>query len=346
MIDWSKGYTATYYMRVVDPITWRDPDPLAEPNRAEIISGSITRNTDALRESASLETSAVQDQIEQWIRIWRDVEQDGDHSHDAIFTGLATTPRNEFEGLFRSDALECYSVLKPADDVHLLRGYYVNEGTNGAEVIKDLLSVTPAPSTIAYSDSEEIPYLEGTLVAEDGETHLTMIEKILTIINWRLVIDGYGNITICPKASEPSAIFDPYEMDILEPQIKMEADWFDVPNVFCAINDDITAIARDDDENSLLSTINRGREVWMTETSPSLADNETIEEYANRRLKEEQILEKKASYNRRYVPEIAPTDLVLLHYPEQNLNGLFMITSQSIDLNHDGKTNEEAVVYG
>lgn len=337
-MDWSKGYTATYYATIVDPVTWRDTE------RFDITSGSITRNMDFLRESCSLEASSGQETIEKWVRVWRDVEQNGDYSHDAIFTGLATTPRNEIEGLFRSDALECYSVLKPADDVNLLRGYYVSAGVNGAETIRSLLDVTPAPVSIA--DTETPPTISSTLVAEDGETHLTMIEKILTIIDWRLRISGNGEILICPPAVDSSEMFEPNELDILEPTIKIEADWFGIPNVFCAINDDITAIARDDDPDSKLSTISRGREVWVTETSPSLSDNETIDQYASRRLKEEQIIEKKARYNRRYIPDIVPGDLVLLHYPEQDLDGLYLITSQSIELSHDATTSEEAVVYG
>lgn len=337
-MDWSKGYTSTYYASVVDPITWRDTD------RIDIINGSINRSvSDALMQSCSLQVKSGQETIEKWVRVWRDVEQNGEYSHDAVFTGLATTPRNEIEGLLRSDALECYSVLKPADDVHLLRGYYVSAGLNGAEVIRSLLDVTPAPVSIDRTNIP--PTITSTLVAEDGETHLSMIEKILTIIDWRLRINGNGEILICPQAEDTSGAFDPNEVDVLEPSIKMEADWFSIPNVFCAINDDVTAIARDDDPNSKLSTISRGREVWMTETSPSLADNETIEQYARRRLKSEQIIEKKASYNRRYVPDLLPGDLLLLHYPEQGLDGIYMITSQSIELSHSGTTNEEAVVY-
>ena len=43
-MDWSKGYSASYYAARVDPVTWRDVE------RFEITGGSIKRGVDALRE--------------------------------------------------------------------------------------------------------------------------------------------------------------------------------------------------------------------------------------------------------------------------------------------------------
>ena len=330
-MDWSKGYTAEYYLSIIDPATWRDIE------RVDITGGSIKRDLESLRQSATVNCKDKPQGIENWVRVWLDTRQNGATEHVALFTGLATTPKDSLNGIIRNNSLECYSVLKPAFDIDLLRGWYAPAGASGADVIKDLLSVTPAPVYAA----ENAPTLKSNIIADDSETRLTMIDKVLTAIDWRLRIDGDGSISIEPKPTEASATFDPLEFDVIEQEINITSDLFNCPNVFLAIDEDLTAIARDDSPDSPLSTVNRGREVWARDTSCELADNETIEQYADRRLKEEQKVEKTASYNRRFIPNVTAGDLVRLHYPEQGLEGLFSVTSQNIDLTFSARTNEE-----
>ena len=83
----------------------------------------------------------------------------------------------------------------------------------------------------------------------------------------------------------------------------------------------------------------------MVESSVNLYSNETIDQYAARRLREEQMIEKTVEYTRRYVPDIIPGDLIGLHYPAQGLDGTFMVCSQSIDLSHEAPTSEEVISY-
>lgn len=339
-MDWNKGYSASYYMTYVDPKTW------ADVSRIEISDGSINRTSDGLRESASITCKQDFTNIETWVRVYMNTDQNGDRSHTALFTGLATSPSLEFNGNIKSNNYECYSVLKPVDDITLLRGWYVAAGASGAEVIRDLLKDTPAPASIPEKyDSEKSQYIKNYIIAEDGESALSMIDKILSAIDWRLRLSGDGSISIEPTAQESSFHFDPLDFDIIEPSVKVTSDWFSVPNVFCAISDGLYAIARDEDPDSVLSIQNRGREVWATETSCDLSDGESIEAYADRRLKEEQQIMMTASYSRRYVPDIIPGDVVTLSYPKQSMDGLFYIDSQSIDLGYSARTNEEVMTY-
>lgn len=329
-MNWNTGYTASYYMTRVDPVTWRDTE------RIEITGGSIKREADGLRESASVDCVNYSQDIDQWVRIWLDTKQGNDSEHVPLFTGIATSPDDEYDGNLQNNTVDCYSVLKAVDDVGLLRGWYAPSGIDGAELVRQLLSATPAP--VIYDGGA--PRLENYIVAENGETHLTMIEKILLAIDWRLRISGDGSISIEPFSDEPVANFDPLENDIIETKIKVSSDTFNCPNVFVAIQDDLMAIARDDSDDSPLSTVNRGREVWMQEDGCELSEDQTIAEYALRRLKREQRVVKSASYDRRFLPNIVPTDVVRVNYPRQNLSGLFRIGSQSIDLSYAAQTSE------
>ena len=328
-IDWSKGFSASYYMTIVDPASWRDLE------RVEITGGTISRTGSGLRQSADVECTDFDPEREQWVRVYLDVAQAGDVAHVALFTGLSSVPERAINGNRTRYPLTCYSVLKPAEDVLLQRGWFAPSGVNGAELVADLLSVTPAPVTVEVN----APSLAQSIIAENGENRLTMTNKILAAINWRLRIEGDGSITICPQASELSGTFG-LDNDVIEPKLTRRADWFSCPNVFRAISGSMTAVVRDDSEDSFLSTVSRGREIWMEEKC-DLNSGESLEQYAQRRLQEEQAVAYSVQYARRFDPKILVGDLVRLHYPAQNLMNTYVVTRQSIDLSYGARTSEE-----
>lgn len=329
-MDWSKGYSASYHITRIDPATWRDIETI------RITGGSVSRSQDGLMQSADIDCVNYNPGREIWIRVWLDADQSGAHAHEAIFTGIATSPGREFNGRMSASSLECYSVLKPCDDIALPRGWYAPSGMPGALIVRQLLRATPAPCEA----EENSPELASEIVAEDGETNLTMISKILAAINWRMRISGDGRIRVIPKSSDPVAVFEPIGADVIETKISVTEDWYSCPNVLMAISEDLTAVARDDSERSPLSTVNRGREVWSVEADADLGANETIAEYAARRLGELQTAEISADYDRRFVPDVMPGDVVRLNYPDQGLSGDFAVDSQSIDLGYAARTSE------
>jgi hypothetical protein len=336
MMNWQNGYTVSYYMTRIDQNTWRDVE------RIEITGGSLKREPSGLRQSASIDCvrydPPTEDTVEEWVRIYMDVKQAGKSDHIAMFTGLATSPEDDYEGSYRENTLAVYSVLKPADDVKLLRGWYAPANVSCTPILRKLFSDVVAPVEIP----DDLPALKTYIVAEDNESKLTMIDKILNLINWRMRIMGDGTITFVDNSdSAPLVTFDPINYPVIETKIKVKKDMFDCPNVFLAIIDDLTAIARDQNDSSKLSIQNRGREVWMEESSGALSQNETPAQYAMRRLKEEQRVARTASYDRRYIPDLLPSDVVTLRYPEQKLNGEFVIASQSIELTHAARTSEQ-----
>lgn len=329
-MNWKNGFSASYYAYIIDPKSWR------ETTRLDITGGSISRSLDGLRDTADIECTFYDPGPERYIRIYLDAMQNGAACHEPLFTGLATSPARNIEGLYETNTVECYSVLKAAEDILLQRGYYVPAGCNSVTVIKELLSCTPAPIIV----SGTAPSLQRSIIAEDGETRRSMADKVLAAINWRIRIAGDGTIEICEKPTTVSAHFDPIEQDVIEPSITVNYDLFNCPNVFRAIQDDLSAVARDDSPDSPLSTVNRGREVWKEDTSCELSSGESISEYAARRLKELQRVQMKAEYDRRFNPDVLVGDLINLHYPAQFLEGVFRVTSQTIELSHNAKTSE------
>lgn len=334
-MEFAKGYTSSYYGCFIDTTAWADVE------RFEIKGGSITREREELRESASFDCLSYPKNTERYIRLYLDATQAGETVHLPLFTGLATSPQDNVKGAWTENNVQCYSVLKPAQDVLLPRGWYAPVEIEGGVLIKQLFADLPAPVIVA----ENSPSLQEAIIAEDGESRLSMADKILDAINWRLRLTGDGTIVVLPKSAEPVVRFSANDNDVVEPEIDISRDWYSAPNVFRAVNNDLSAVAKDDSATSYLSIENRGREIWKEETNCALSAGESIADYALRRLKEEQKIQTSVSYNRRFLPDVLPSDLLTLHYPEIGLQGTYQITSQTIDLTYGGRTQEEVVDY-
>ena len=206
MIDWSKGYSASYYAERVDPATWRDVEVI------RITGGTVKRELTGKRQSADISCVNYHIDVEQWIRVYMDVRQEGASAHVPLFTGLATSPDDDINGTLTTNSLSCFSVLKPAEDVILPRGWYAPAGMSGGELIRQLLRVSPAPVQVA----PDAPALSDTIIAEEGETNLSMVDRILDAVNWTIRIDGDGTINIMPGSADPVIRFDPIENDMIE----------------------------------------------------------------------------------------------------------------------------------
>jgi len=332
---WKDGFTASYYAAILEPRSWR------ETGRLEITGGSIERSGADLRESADIDATELPGSGEAWVRIWLDADQDG-VTHVPLFTGLTSAPSRDIDGRRETYKIECYSVLKPIDDILTERGYYIPADVTAPQAAARLLRTGIAP--VEVTPVADPPRLTEAVIAEDGETNLTLAEKVLEAVNWRLRIDGYGTIYVEPSSNETKAMFDAVDNDIIEMKVTDEYDWYSCPNVLRAISGDLTAIARDDDPSSDLSTVSRGREIWAEESSVSLGTNESLAAYARRRLRELQSPARSVSYSRRFNPDVNVGDVVRLNHPEIGIDGEFRIQSQSLELTYGCRTSEEAVL--
>lgn len=337
-INYSKGYSAKYYMTFVDIGTWSDMQKVG------ITGGTINRGTDELMESADIDCVNYSETDEKLVRVWLDISQNGVVGHTPLFTGWASSPERNIKGNLVTNTVQCYSVLKPAQDVLLPPGWYAPLSVDSETLIRRLLKPTKAP--IIFSDKAVPPPLREALIAEENENYLSMAELIIYAIGWRLQILGDGRLYISPIESDNpdiSASFDYRHNDILEQSITETNDWYSCPNVFRAIVDDSYSVARDEDPNSKFSIKARGREIWAQESNCDLSENESPAEYAARRLKELQRVNTVLSYDRRYVPGVYPLDYVGINYPAQSISGIFQITSQTINLGYNASTSEEVI---
>lgn len=334
-MDWNRGFSALYELRQVDPISFMDVGSFL------LIGGSISRSDSGLMESADL---VLPEQTgECFLRIYLKARQGEDGERVPLFTGLASVPQRTLNGNKVQFKTACYSVLKPVDDVLVPRGFFVATGVKGAEAAADLLRTGPAPVT--YDDTS--PALTEAIVAEDKDSYLSMAQKVLDAIGWRIRIDGSGTVALVPKAEEVSAQFDDQENDSIEVNITDTSDWYSAPNCLRVTNGKDCVEVRDDDPESQLSTVSRQAmrggtgEIWSQESVSSLGETDTLQSYAERRLKELQGPARKISYNRRFRPDVTVGDKVRLHLPGHGIDDVFTITSQKIQLGYGARVSEE-----
>lgn len=332
-MDYSKGYSARYILALINPKTW------TEYEEYEFTSATISKqNSSDLIESATIEMTEEIGTGENYIRLYLEAIQNGISERIALFTGLATTPERKIKGTIETYSIDAYSILKNTSDVILPIGYYAPVGS-GAELVKELLSDSPAPISIEGTS----PVISESIVASNGDTKLDMISEILTAINWHIRISGDGGIKIQPYKTDEKVKIGANN-DLIETSVTESEDWYSCPNVLIAITEsDGNATVKDEDPESKFSIVSRGREIWECETGVTLSDNENIAEYAQRRLKELQEPSKTLSYTRRFAPEATVNDVVEINYPGQKLMGKYRVTSQTLKLGYACKTSEEVV---
>ena len=336
-MDWNKGFSTQYDLMKVDPVSFLDMGYL------RFTAGNIDNTDTGLMQSADL--TMTEDPGECWIRVYLKARQESTGERVALFTGLTSVPEHSMDGVRPTYQVECYSVLKPIDDILVPRGYYAPAGADAVALVADLFSVGPAP-VVAGADG---PSLVESIVAEDDMSRLDVAWLILDAIGWRLRIDGDGTINICPPASVESAIFDTRENDVVELALTDEQDWFSVPNCSRVISGQNYVEWKDEDPDSRASTVsrraNRGGtgEIWVSDSAASIGSNENLAEYAIRILKSQQAPARTISYSRRFRPDVLVTDLVDLRLPKHGITGTFRVTSQKIELGYGCRTSEEVV---
>lgn len=325
-MDWASGYSLMYQLAIVDPGTWLDVDEI------DVESCSIDRDEDGLMQSADMTIPELYDDgtgdryRERWVRVYLDARQEGgEPERVAIFTGLATAPERGYDAGKTTHKLTCYSVLKPPADVLLPRGWYAPAETQAATIAAKLLD-TPAPVSIADGS----PALRDAVIAEDGETALTMAHRIVAAVDWQIQVTGDGRVVIEPVPDEAAVRIDALDNDLITSSFTDTSDWFSCPNVFRACMDGSQAVARDD-SGGRLSVAGRGREIWAQETGVTLSDGETLAQYARRALAAAQRSVRTIDYERRYTPGINTGDLVAINYPGQGIDGIFRVKKQSIE---------------
>lgn len=346
MIDWKSSMQQTFEFYVVDPATWKDERLLDQ-----IESCTINRDlSNATLGSATIDSTEVLDEC--YIRVYLVAIQNGIKERFPLGTFLVQTPSESFDGKSFDISLDAYTPLIELKGDSPDVGYSVYKD----ETIMDKVSAlcrehVRAPVVPAKSADT----LYQNFVANLDDTWLSFLSDLMTNAKYQFALDELGRILFEPVKDTASLqsvwVYTDDDSSILHPSITNNRDLYSIPNVvevvYATDAGSMTSIAVNNDPNSPVSTVARGR-VWKhRDTNPSIIGEPTqeqLDKYATQLLRDLSCLEHTVTYTHGYCP-VRIGDCVTLNYERAGLvNVKAKVISQSIKC-ETGCQVEETAIY-
>lgn len=345
MADWTKSMQQTFEYYIVDPGTWKDDKKIET-----VKSCSIKRDSEA--DTLGSATIDVTESLgECYIRVYLITIQNGVQEKHPLGTFLVQTPSTSFDGKTQSISIDAYTPLLELKENPPPLGYFILKGENVMDNAYRLTrEYARAPVVVPKCDTN----LHYDFVANTNDTWLTFVNDLMSNAKYNFMLDEMGRILFAPKQDtaslQPVWTYDDGNSSILYPNISVDRDIYSIPNVVEVVysngSDHYYARVVNDDPNSPISTVNRGREITHRVTDPDLIGDPTenqIDEYANQLLRDLSSLEYTLSYTHGYCPTRVG-DCVRLDYSRAGLRDIkAKIINQTIKCEPGCPVTETAV---
>lgn len=345
MADWASSTQRTYEYYTVDPKTWGDVK-LLDTVKSSSISWDST--TETLGSASFAITESVG---ESYVRIYMITTQNGVREKRPMGTFLLQTPSSKFDGRIRDVSVDAYSPLLELKESPPPIGYYVPKGANIMERAYLLVREHARAPVVMVKSDKTLPY---DFVANTDDNWLTFLIDLIAMAEYEFDLDEMGRILFSPKqeldALQAKWTYTDDNSSILYPDLTIDHDLYGVPNVveviYSGSNGVIEARVVNDDPNSPVSTVNRGREIVLRDTKPNISGTPTeghIKEYAEKMLKNSSSLTYTISYAHGYCP-VRVRDCVRMNYERSGITDVrAKVISQSISCTPECKVSETAV---
>lgn len=348
MPDWTRSMRQTYEYYTVDPGTWGDKKPVTD-----VESCSIIRDLDTdTKGSASIKCAT--DLSDEYVRVYLVTEQDGFRERTPLGTHIYQTPSESFDGKRSAMDQDGYTPLIELSENHPDIGYSLLSGANILQIAARLTEQHARAPVVPASFSDN---LADNFISEPDDTWLIFLSDLIDTSEFYFDLDERGRIIFAPKINVEEMVpiweYNDDNSSILLPEVEIERDLFNVPNVVEVVyspsdgSAPMIAKAVNDDSGSVTSTVSRGREITYRETSPNVVEGVTqaqLEGYAKELLKQMSSVEYKISYSHGYCP-VRTGDCVLLNYKRAGLDRVrAKVIRQTIKC-ESGCTVEEVAVF-
>lgn len=345
MPDWTASMQQSFEYYTVDPGTWKDIKKLDN-----VKSCSISRDSEA--DTLGSATIDITESVgECYIRVYLITIQKGIREKHPLGTFLVQTPSSSFNGAVLNVSMDAYTPLLELKENPPELGYSILEGEN---IMEHAYRLTREHTRAPVVKTECTDTLYGDFVANTEDTWITFIRDLMANAKYSFALDELGRILFSPKQDtaslQPVWTFNDDNSSILYPELNLNHDIYGIPNVVEVIysngKDYYHARVVNDDSNSPISTVNRGREIIHRVTNPKMPGEPSqgqIEEYATQLLKELSTLEYTVSYSHGYCP-VRLGDCVRLNYKRAGLTNVkAKVISQTINCKTSCQVSEKAV---
>lgn len=345
MADWTKSMQQTFEYYIVDPNTWADTKKLDNVK-------TCTINRDSEAATLGSATIDVTESVgECYVRVYMITVQNGITEKHPLGTFLVQTPSSSFNGKVRNVSMDVYTPLLELKEKQPPIGYSLSKDSN---IMEHAYLITRENLRAPVVKTECSETLSGDFVSNTNDTWITFTSDLISNAKYEYALDEMGRVLFSPKQElaslQPVWTYNDDNSSILYPDIDMQHDLYGIPNVVEVVysngKDYYHSRIVNDDPNSPVSTVNRGREIVYRETSPKLSGNPTekqIEEYAQTLLRELSSPEYTITYTHGYCP-VRLGDCVRLNYSRAGLKDIkAKVISQSISCKPGCTVTEKAV---
>jgi len=354
MIDWTASMQQTFDFYIVNPANWRN-----ETKLMTAMSCSINKDLSSeLLESATIECEETLDEC--YVRIYLVCTQiqNGIPVKESFPLGtyLVQTPSTSYDGRLKKNSLEAYSPLIELKDSKPPYGYAVMKDADIMQMAYDLTRENcRAPVVEPGAVDAKYSKLQNNFLSDfDNDTWLVFLQDLIGNAKFNFSLDEMGRILFSPQQKlsslRPIWTYTDDNSSIIKPDITFERDLYGVPNVVEVLysTDTVKKFASvvNDDPNSPVSTVSRGRRVVHRVSNPNNLINPTDDQltnYAEELLESLSTFEYSVTYKHGYCP-VRVGDCVMLNYRRAGLEHVkAKVISQTIDCRTGCEVSEKAV---
>ena len=345
MIDWLSSMQQSFEYYTVDPSTWKDVKRIEN-----VLSCTIDRDSEVAT-LGSANISLAETIGESYIRVYLVINQNGNTYKEPLGTFLVQTPTWKFNGKTRDISIDAYTPLLELKENLPPIGYSLLKDENIMNAAYRLCRERVRAPVVEAACSTT---LHDDFVANTDDTWLTFLTDLVANAKYTFGLDELGRVIFLPiqdaASLQPVWTYTDDNSSILYPDINLDRDLYGIPNVvevvYSSGNDTYHARVVNDDPNSPISTVRRGREIVHRVTNPDLygdpTENQT-QEYAERLLRKLSTLECAVTYSHGYCP-VRLNDCVRLNYTRSGITDIkAKVISQSINCSAGCKVTETAV---
>lgn len=345
MVNWLSSMQQTYEYYIVDPATWKDTRRIKN-----VSSCSITRDIDA--DTLGSATIDIDESVgECYIRVYLITIQNGIREKHPLGTFLVQTPSSTFDGKMEDISMDMYTPLLELKENKPPIGYFVAKDSNILDFVYQLAREY-ARAPVVKTENSETVFADFVSTTED--TWLSFLIDLLANAKYNFSLDELGRILFAPDqdtaALQPVWTYNDDNSSILYPELTIDHDLYGIPNAVEVVVSSSGGYCYskivNDDPNSPISTVNRGREILHRVTNPDLVGNPTqyrVDEYAEKLLRELSTLEYTLSYTHGYCP-VRIGDCVRLNYEKAGMiNVKAKVISQTISCEPGCPVTETAI---
>lgn len=345
MADWTSSMQQTFEYYVVDPDSWKDVSKIEN-----VKSCTISRDSEA--ETLGSATIDVTESLgECYVRVYLITIQNGVREKHPLGTFLVQTPSSSFDGKIRDVSMDAYTPLLELKESPPPIGYSLLKEQNIMSIAYQLVR-EHARAPVVEADCSTA--LHNDFVANLDDTWLSFLTDLISNAKYTFSLDELGRILFAPNQDtaslNPVWTYDDGNSSILYPDISMDHDLYGIPNVVEVVysrgSSSYFARAVNDDSNSQISTVNRGREIIYRVNDPDMIGDPTnnqIDDYAEQLLRELSTIEYTVSYTHGYCP-VRLGDCVRLNYERAGIVDMkAKVISQSIKCEPGCPVTEKAV---